>query len=231
MFSIYSNSQFGNLTAMEDSSTTHMNEIQNLEKGVTIDSLKIKNRYELQILAIRNGYSENIVNILSKEGLIDLLSPSVNNSSQIFRKQIWDTYIGKEIGEYSCLLCDSRQITQLDFKYGYNMDISRGGQESINNILPICHMCFSYKGTKSIEEYLRLIGKNRLPLLTEKIHLLYNNCIILDHHLKLYDHGYMARYIATNQMLWNQFTCLMENNLYNKKIKIGLYYKQIVLQI
>ena len=224
-FSMSPNLHFGDHnTAMED--------IHDPGKGITIDSLKTKNRYELQILAMQNGCSKDNAAKLSKDGLINLmLSAYDNDSSQILRTQIWNTHIGKEMGEHPCLLCGERQITQLDFKYGYGVDTSRGGQDSQDNILPICHVCFSYKGTKTIEEFLRSIGKNQLPLLSEKIRLLFSNCIISDAQLNLYDAEYIARTISTNKMLWDQFTHLMENNPYNQKIKIGLHYKQLILFI
>ncbi len=148
------------------------------------------------------------------------------------RMKIWDTYIGKEIGEHPCMLCGKRNIAQLDFYCGYNIAESKGGATAVENILPICRNCNNKKGTKTFEQYLKSIGKRTwLDLLPAKIQTILGECVLADNELFAHDSAKLARVIATNPVLWEQFLYLKKHKNHGQKIRIGKHYKQIILFI
>lgn len=86
-------------------------------------------------------------------------------TSQLKRKQVpkrakvdsWYTYIGKDVGSHPCLCCHKTQITQSDFHAGHIIPASKDGDESINNIVPICLLCnTSMSATHMVEFQKRL---------------------------------------------------------------------------
>ena len=115
---------------------------------------------------------------------------SNSNSIPIFLKNsVWDTYIGKEIGEYCCLLCNINIILQRDFECTFGIPLTKGGSRTLNNILPTCKECNIKKGYRNIDEYLKSINKQRLLVLPEKLKLISENCILDPEIIKKKDVG------------------------------------------
>ncbi len=67
--------------------------------------------------------------------------------SHAMRVQVWNYWIGLEIGKTFCLLCQRNIITQLEFICGHVLAKSRGGEISIENLRPICFWCNCSMGT------------------------------------------------------------------------------------
>jgi len=210
-------------------------------------SLQFKNDEQLRSLAVKN----NLINIfqprLQKQDLIKLLVEKKvkREKNNHIKSAVWDNYIGKEIGQYPCLLCRVIHITQLTFQCGYGNPISRGGSEVLENLLPICSVCNSNlcctNNPKTINEYLKSIGKTRMPFLSEKMKNIAEMCILNSETTKAHNDikctdEQFCRIIATNPMLWSQFIFLQEKLQIIKspdvqKIKISVYEKMIVLSL
>jgi len=98
---------------------------------------------------------------------IDLYSPKVGISSSIsnaYKKQpipsgvktdVWNKYIGIEIGETKCLCCGLNSITQREFHTGHIIPERHGGSSNIDNLRPICMKCNSSMGTQNMINYIR----------------------------------------------------------------------------
>ena len=82
----------------------------------------------------------------------------------------WYTYIGKDRGSHPCLCCHKIQITQSDFHAGHIIPASRGGDESITNIVPICSMCNTSMGAYHMVDFQRRLRYNpTIDLLVSKL--------------------------------------------------------------
>lgn len=89
--------------------------------------------------------------------MIDIDNESTNSQykkkkiSQIIRAQVWDTYIGRKIGEILCPYCNVNTITQLNFECGHVIAESKGGEISLENLRPICNICNKSMGNKEMD--------------------------------------------------------------------------------
>ncbi len=67
------------------------------------------------------------------------------------------TYIGKNIPEGTC--CKKRTIHFTDYEVAHNKPFSKGGDETLGNIRPICSACNKDISNKyTIEEYIEIRG-------------------------------------------------------------------------
>lgn len=216
-----------------------------------------KSDVELQAIAASRGLIQLFQPQMSKYDLINLLSKKKKKVSSQIRKLVWNTHIGKEVGEHPCLICGEKNITQLDFQCGCdNLTNSEHltnskswfaspDETSVDKILPICNTCNSNKGAKTFDEYLQSIGKTRMPVLSEKIKFVMDNCVLDPEFLKsrhqlCCSDTDLCRIIATNSILWGQFIYLCDKlqavktnifNTANQKIKISLWEKLIILSV
>jgi 5-methylcytosine-specific restriction endonuclease McrA len=72
------------------------------------------------------------------------------NPSKDFRLQLWHKYIGVKYGEIKCPLCQVIDIKQLDFVCGHVIAHVEGGELTLENIRPICHVCNGSMGKKGL---------------------------------------------------------------------------------
>lgn len=57
------------------------------------------------------------------------------------KMQIWDKYIGIDIGKSKCFCCNIIDITQFDFHGGHYISEYNGGETNVSNMRPICAKC------------------------------------------------------------------------------------------
>jgi 5-methylcytosine-specific restriction endonuclease McrA len=72
---------------------------------------------------------------------------------QSLRISVWDTYIGRSIGEILCDVCKTTKISQFNFQCGHIIAEMKGGLTNIENLRPICKSCNCSMGTTNLEEY------------------------------------------------------------------------------
>src|SRR2546426_694465 len=70
----------------------------------------------------------------------------------------WYHHIGKHVGSSMCLCCNKIEITQLEFHGGHIMPVSKGGDDSVQNILPICASCNLSMRDKYMDDFQRQLG-------------------------------------------------------------------------
>uniref|UniRef100_A0A6C0EA71 HNH domain-containing protein n=1 Tax=viral metagenome TaxID=1070528 RepID=A0A6C0EA71_9ZZZZ len=83
----------------------------------------------------------------------------------IKRMQVWDYYIGLDIGRTQCHCCKINPITQFEFHCGHIMSEAKGGDLSIQNLRPICGKCNRSMGTQNMADFMK---KCKFGNLTEK---------------------------------------------------------------
>lgn len=70
-------------------------------------------------------------------------------------KLAWSKWIGEDIARHKCLCCNSRWISQFDFECGHVQAVAEGGDDSIDNIRPICKSCNVGMKTINMMEYIK----------------------------------------------------------------------------
>jgi hypothetical protein len=90
------------------------------------------------------------------------------------REQVWNTYIGSNIGKSSCLCCKTSEITQMNFHYGHIISSYNNGSDDLTNLLPICSLCNSSMGTMNMDEFMKKYNIGNLEKKGNNISINYN---------------------------------------------------------
>ena len=69
------------------------------------------------------------------------------------RAQIWDHYIGTDVGSTGCPCCNYTQITPFKFEAGHVVSEKTGGRVAVENLVPICAGCNRSMGARNMMEY------------------------------------------------------------------------------
>jgi len=67
----------------------------------------------------------------------------------------WDKYIGNDVANVFCLVCNVTKINQKDFEAGHIIADSCGGSATIDNILPVCRACNTSMGSTEMSHYIK----------------------------------------------------------------------------
>jgi len=76
----------------------------------------------------------------------------------ILKRNVWNKYIGEDIGKAKCTCCKLVDITQLSFHCGHIISEAKGGELKMDNLKPICQSCNSSMGTMNMNEYIEKYG-------------------------------------------------------------------------
>ena len=76
--------------------------------------------------------------------------------SKSLRMAVWDTYIGLDIGQIKCNVCNVTVICQLDFECGHVVAESLGGPTTLSNLLPICRKCNGSMQVSNLHEFRKM---------------------------------------------------------------------------
>lgn len=94
------------------------------------------------------------------------------------REQVWIQKAGR-VFEKKCLIvwCENT-ITAFDFQCGHNIPESKGGNTTLENLIPICARCnLSMSDNYSIDEWNQLHTPLQLPRLSSKEIALHGRCL------------------------------------------------------
>ena len=78
-------------------------------------------------------------------------APKIPNKVRI---DSWNKNIGEDIGSVLCICCATSKITQNNFHAGHINAKSRGGKNTVENILPICAQCNGSMMTENMGDYI-----------------------------------------------------------------------------
>ena len=76
----------------------------------------------------------------------------INNA---LKKQSWNKYIGQEVGQVFCIVCNHNFISQHSFEAGHIISEKNNGPGHLDNILPICSDCNRSMGSTNMENYIQ----------------------------------------------------------------------------
>ncbi len=71
---------------------------------------------------------------------------------------VWECYIGKEVGSAKCMCCQKNEIIQGHFEAGHIISERDGGATNIENLRPICSLCNKSMGSKNMLEFMQEYG-------------------------------------------------------------------------
>jgi 5-methylcytosine-specific restriction endonuclease McrA len=102
----------------------------------------------------------------TKKADSDLVEGDVKKSTKTKKKPIppnlkrnvWNKYIGEDIGKAKCTCCRLVDITQLSFHCGHIIAEAKGGELKMDNLKPICQSCNSSMSTMNMNEYIEKYG-------------------------------------------------------------------------
>lgn len=80
---------------------------------------------------------------------------NVRKIDKNLRQLIWSKWIGEDVARYKCLCCKSRYISQFDFECGHVEAVAKGGDDSVDNIRPICKSCNNGMKTMNMMDYIK----------------------------------------------------------------------------
>ena len=75
--------------------------------------------------------------------------------SKAKRRAIWITHIGSHIFSAKCLSCGTTPIDPFTFESGHIVAHSKGGDDTINNLVPICSLCNRDMGAMDMRIYMK----------------------------------------------------------------------------
>lgn len=73
------------------------------------------------------------------------------------RSSVWNKYIFRKHSVAKCMVGSGNQISQSNFQCGHIKSVKHGGNDSIENLRPICALCNSSMGTRNMKEFMREI--------------------------------------------------------------------------
>jgi 5-methylcytosine-specific restriction endonuclease McrA len=91
------------------------------------------------------------------------VAPKLDNKRKkinvVIRQAVWYKNIGKNIGCIKCPCCNINEITQMNFVAGHVVSIKNGGENSVDNLLPICSICNSSMGPMNMDKFIKMNNK------------------------------------------------------------------------
>jgi hypothetical protein len=79
--------------------------------------------------------------------------------SKTTRTLVWKKYIGFQTAETLCLCCQSNSINCFDFQCGHVVARALGGDDSVENLRPICSICNGSMRTMNMMEFAKNVCK------------------------------------------------------------------------
>ncbi len=82
-------------------------------------------------------------------------SESYKTIPKTLRVQVWNKYIGVQIGETNCPCCGVIKISPFSFVCGHVIAEAKGGDISLQNLRPICSVCNGSMGTRNMFDFMK----------------------------------------------------------------------------
>jgi len=108
-----------------------------------------------------NIEGKNITNSGYRTAILEYLTGTMININKhictnvlpkTIKSIVWDKQIGREKGIGKCYVC-IKEIDSKHFELGHIIAKSKGGEDTINNLRPICSLCNKSIGNKNMDEF------------------------------------------------------------------------------
>jgi 5-methylcytosine-specific restriction endonuclease McrA len=150
----------------------------NIAKEVNIivtESYIIDKKQNIRSTKVPNAINDNKI---ESNSLSDSLSESSTKSAKIIispksevvktkgkqgipsvlKKQVWSKYIGNHISTHKCLCCKINDILMNEHHCGHVIPESKGGENTIDNLRPICSGCNLSMGSTNMIDFVKKCG-------------------------------------------------------------------------
>lgn len=77
--------------------------------------------------------------------------------NSVLRFAVWNSVIGNKIAVHKCLCCNSNEISQQNFQCGHVVSRNNGGEDIIDNLVPICGSCNSSMGSTDMDSFIKTL--------------------------------------------------------------------------
>lgn len=77
--------------------------------------------------------------------------------STVLRFAVWNNTIGQKVAVHKCLCCNSNEISQQNFQCGHVISRFNGGEDVIDNLVPICGTCNGSMGTADMDSFMKTL--------------------------------------------------------------------------
>lgn len=75
------------------------------------------------------------------------------NTPASLRVKVWDTYIGLDVGQIDCPMCEIMKIYQINFHCSHVVADIEGGECSVENLRPLCSVCNQSMGKQNMLDF------------------------------------------------------------------------------
>lgn len=117
-------------------------------------------RTEEDIQYVEEFRRRNQIDQIPTEQDNDIPKWHVNRRSM--KRRVWDKTVGK------CVYC-GRQTSPLDdFQIDHYVSVSKGGRNTIENLVPACRSCNGQKYNRTLEQFRQHIRKKSQPSFTDE---------------------------------------------------------------
>jgi hypothetical protein len=143
---------------------------QRIRKDTSDSGFQANDEYRIvsQNQKVLNSVLEICKNFrIDKKDISKVSKPSVTKSNKnkpsptiplSIRKQVWRVHNGN-VGSSGCFVCNN-VITALEYECGHIIPRSKGGENTIDNLLPICGICNKSMSDTHLFEYVEKHFKN-----------------------------------------------------------------------
>ncbi len=69
------------------------------------------------------------------------------------RAKVWVTYIGLDVGQTDCPMCEITKISPFQFHCSHVISKAEGGECSLENLRPLCSICNESMGKRNMLDY------------------------------------------------------------------------------
>jgi 5-methylcytosine-specific restriction endonuclease McrA len=154
---------------------------------------------------------------------------------KIVKCQAWDYHIGKNNGVGNCFTCN-KNIDSKHFECGHIIARKNGGEDVLENLMPICELCNKSMGTMNMMEFKEIYFNsnknindnsnnsninNKNPKKVDIINFIENLCNKKDKYSKISDFIYKNKNIDI---------CNLNSKQIDKKYKRAQKFKKISLK-
>jgi 5-methylcytosine-specific restriction endonuclease McrA len=74
---------------------------------------------------------------------------------KVLKVQVWETYIGRGVGEAQCNCCKREIITPFAYHCGHVISEANGGKMELYNLRPVCARCNLSMGKKDMRAFMK----------------------------------------------------------------------------
>jgi hypothetical protein len=130
------------------------------EQNLSNDSVVVDETKELNI-------NKGTINVVDEVETTQDTRPLTNKRkkyklSKTLRQLVWKQYVGIQIGETLCVCCKSNKINTFDFQCGHVVARANGGDDTVDNMRPICPTCNSSMGTMNMRDFAERVCKVKI---------------------------------------------------------------------